>query len=170
MYPVIRRRSARRLCVRTVSLYKGRRLVTVLETFVAFVSLLHDDRDVHGEVQESVSTSTCSLLHRAKTVRYVAIVRWTDLARPPSTISWIESMDLDVNVYTTCVVLTTFRTSVVCSLDVPSSRLAPSTSTLVYSPTSASLPRVRLSSGCRDGDNLRRGGANTDSTARWRPY
>jgi len=109
MYPVIRRRSARRLCVRTVSLYKGRRLVTVLETFVAFVSLLHDDR---GEVEGSVPTSTCSLVRRARTVWDVAIVRWIDLTRPPSTTGWIESMDLDVNVYTTRVLLSPFRTSV----------------------------------------------------------
>ena len=52
--------------------HKGRRLVTVLETFVAFVSLLYDDR---GEVEGSVPTFTCSLVRLARTVWDVAIVR-----------------------------------------------------------------------------------------------
>ena len=45
--------------LRSDSKHKGRRLVTVLETFVAFISFLHDDRGIHSEVEGSVPTSGC---------------------------------------------------------------------------------------------------------------
>ena len=48
----------------------------------------------------------------AKTVRYVTVTRWTDLACPPPKTGRTESIDLDVTVYTTRVLQLTFYASV----------------------------------------------------------
>lgn len=84
---------------------KGRRTVTILEnqkpgTFVAYVSSQDADRGVNGEVECSVASANFTLqrvhtrlyklatavrFDREETDRYVAVIRCTDLGRPPPT-------------------------------------------------------------------------------------
>jgi len=112
---------------------QGRRTAEVLEnqppgTFVTFVSSSDADRGVNGEVACSVASANFTLervhtrlymlatavrFDREEADRYIAVVRCTDLGRPPlATTDWAEVTVLDVNDHTPRFVQSMFRASV----------------------------------------------------------
>lgn len=112
---------------------EGRRTAEVLEnqppgTFVAYVSAQDADRGVNGEVACSVASANFTLqrvhtrlyklatavrFDREEADRYVAVLRCTDLGRPPlATTDWAEVSVLDVNDHTPQFVQSTFRASI----------------------------------------------------------
>jgi len=95
---------------------------------VAYVSAQDADRGVNGEVKCSVASANFTLervhtrlyklatavrFDREETDRYVAVVRCTDLGRPPlATTDWAEVRVLDVNDHAPRFVQSTFRAAV----------------------------------------------------------
>ena len=95
---------------------------------MAYVSAQDADRGVNGEVKCSVASANFTLervhtrlyklatavrFDREETDRYVAVVRCTDLGRPPlATTDWAEVRVLDVNDHAPRFVQSTFRAAV----------------------------------------------------------